>query len=324
MQLLTSKDALTRWWNSLPTDVVDGRSQSPQHARSSMHLQLEYCLVRMFIGRPFMLKKETSNLVDGFPSHLDVDAARNQASSHGEAQEYTSGHGDLIKDCINAAIEALEICQELRDGGPGLARASYVEYSSCRVSLLVLIAYSIQSFSEQYRKPLREGLDMIREMSAVGESAQSEVALIETLERALAQLHTGRRRAQYNEVSGQAGSSVSEYEAFKQWGANLRKSEMLNTSILPTVTSNSQAGKRGLPSGCPSDLPFHFHDDAPRVDHSGPSFSVTSREVNSGLLDPFDTAIGPSIFGAENSSPSVGWPTWTEAQVLGQFLADPH
>ncbi|KAJ5573996.1 uncharacterized protein N7459_008423 [Penicillium hispanicum] len=323
-RLLSSKTALTQWWNSLSADVVNGRSQSPQDVRSSMHLRLEYCLVRMFVGRPFMLKRETSESDHGSPSHSEIGAANNRVVIDGAAQRYASGREDLINDSINAAIEALLICQELRDRGPGLARASYVEYSSCRVSLLVLIAYSIQSFSEQYRKPLYEGLDMIREMSAAGESARSEVALIETLERALARLHMGRRHAQDREGPSQSRSSVSSYEAFKNWGVNLRASETQDTSAFPAIASSAQAPTPGLPPGQPSTPGLHSHGYVPVADHGNATFAVAETEPDAGVLDSFDSFLGLSIFGAENSSPSAGWPTWTEAQVLEQFLADPQ
>jgi hypothetical protein len=122
---------------------------------------------------------------------------------------------------VQGAQEALSLCRDLRDNGPGLARSSYIEYSSCRASLLVLIAHSIQTQSADFRAELRVGLDMIREMAASGESAQSEVALLESLERALIRLQHSS-----DDLNGRGGLGSSDnrqeitgYDSFKNWQA---------------------------------------------------------------------------------------------------------
>ncbi|OQD89388.1 hypothetical protein PENANT_c002G07358 [Penicillium antarcticum] len=304
-RLLTTKSALTKWWNSLPNDVVAVRAEQPEHIRSAMHLKLEYCLVRMFVGRPFLLKQETSQSNTSSPSHSD--AIENQSRlTDGGSQKSTSGRNDLIHDCIQAATEALDICQILRDSGLGLARASYIEYSSCRASLLVLIAYSIQKFSEQFRKSLYEGLDMIREMSAAGESARSEVSLIESLERALARLHTGARNDRQGEPQR---NSISDYEAFKNWGAYLAEEGKLGYSGSAPDASTSRVSTAVLPT-----------DDVAAFGNQQDCMP----EADNDLFNAFDPMIQMSIFGTENLSPSAGWPTYTEAQVLEHFLTNPH
>ncbi|KAJ6025807.1 hypothetical protein N7444_013486 [Penicillium canescens] len=304
-RLITTKSALTNWWDSLPNDVVTVRAQQPEHIRSAMHLKLEYCLVRMFVGRPFLLKQENPHSNTSSPAHSD--AIENQSrSTDGGSQKSITGRNDLIHDCIQAATEALDICQILRDSGLGLARASYIEYSSCRASLLVLIAYSIQNFSEQFRKSLYEGLEMIREMSAAGESARSEVSLIESLERALARLHTGAQNARQGESQQ---NTMSDYEAFKNWGAHL-----------------AEKGKPGYSGSAPDSSSGHVSTAALQIGDIA-AFSNHQDcmpEADNDLFNAFDPMIQMSIFGTENLSPSAGWPTYTEAQVLEHFLTNPH
>ncbi|KAJ5609589.1 fungal-specific transcription factor [Penicillium herquei] len=308
--LLACTTRLKSWWESLPEDVVTVRNHLPVDLRSKMHLRLEYCLVRMFIGRPFLLKRETSNAADISPMHSETSPGALQAMESGN-QKYLASRNDLVDDCIKAATEALGICQDLKDSGEGLARASYIEYSSCRASLLVLIAYSIQNFSEQFRKLLYSGLGMIREMSAAGESARSEVSLIETLERALAHLHTEAQKSQRDKSMVQSGYNVSDYEAFKHWGTKFRGG--IDISDMLASTSTSQI--RPLLS---SDQP-PAHDQMGELDNPGESLY---RDFDASMLGDFDSVIEMSIFGPENSSPSAAWPTWTETQVLEQFLTN--
>ncbi|KAJ5332540.1 uncharacterized protein N7506_006323 [Penicillium brevicompactum] len=300
-RLVTRKVTLTNWWNSLSKDAVDGDSQG-KHVRSIMHLRLEYCLVRMFVGRQFLLKQDTPTSNTSSPANADLVDDGNSRITDG-AQK--SGREDLIDDCIQAATEALEICQQVRDSGIGLARASYIEYSSCRASLLVLIAYSIQNFSERFRKALCGGLDMIREMSAAGESARSEVSLIESLERALARLHTGLQSSH----PGSAQSlPISDYEAFKNWGSHLTERNADSSQL-------------------PADLRSGQHDDATFPSRQQASFASENNgpgNSNMDILDAFDPLVEMSIFGAENVSPSAAWPTYTEAQVLEHFITNPQ
>ncbi|KAJ5647391.1 hypothetical protein N7490_003763 [Penicillium lividum] len=309
--LLARKMTLKAWWNTLPEDVVNERTRSPTQIRSIMHLRLEYCLVRMFMGRPFLLKRECSSTMGTSP-HSETSPSESHTSADTGNQKLSSSRRDLIDDCIEAATEALGICQDLRENSAGLARASYIEYSSCRASLLVLIAYSIQSFSEQFRKLLYNGLDMIREMSVAGESARFEVALIETLERALARLHTGPQESRVGNVT-QPEIAVSEYEMFKHWGARLREGATIDARGIATAPARQVRAPVASNQLC--------SNDNLGMDYTAAPFD---NNFDSGMFGALDSVMGMTIFGTGNSSPSAAWPTWTETQVLEQFLTNPE
>jgi hypothetical protein len=275
----------------------------------------------MFIGRPFLLKKNISESLNNSPADSEPSVADRNATSDSTSFKYSLSRKDLIDDCIEAATEALGILQELRDSGSGLARASYIEYSSCRASLLVLIAYSIQNFSEQFRNLLYKGLDMIREMSAAGESAQSEVSLIETLERALARLHAGVQQSQQGSMT-LSERPISDYETFKHWGARLRKGNMLEAANFAADSSPAQPDDVGPLTGQSSGFYSHSYGRIMDMDCSQASLSMSDRDM--GMLGALDPIIEIPLFGAENTSPSAAWPTWTETQVLEQFLMNPE
>jgi hypothetical protein len=171
--------------------------------------------------------------------------------------------------------------------------------------LLVLIAYSIRNFSGQFRKSLCEGLDMIRELSAAGESARSEVALIESLERALARLHAGP--PPHDEGSHGHGHPGSEYEAFRSWVANLAGKNVHDTT---TTTAPDVPGSQAEidSSSCwPVDL------DA-----------LSNMDFFSGYDPASDPLLQLPTFGTEDLSPSDGWLTQTETEILGRFITGPH
>ncbi|KAL4780068.1 fungal-specific transcription factor domain-containing protein [Aspergillus varians] len=216
-RLVAGKNEMEAWWKTLPDEIHNDVLPQQTHSRETIHLRLEYCLVCMFIGRPLLLNRASSRSTPTSP-----DGSENRSPSNASANpdgNTSSNYGmhrqELVISCVRAAREALNLCRTLRDTGPGLARSSYIEYSSCRASLLVLIADSIQNPSAQYRAELRGGLDMIREMAAAGDSARSEVALLESLERSLARL---RYSNENNDRDGDRHTDNG-YEDFKHWEA---------------------------------------------------------------------------------------------------------
>lgn len=128
----------------------------------------------------------------------------------------------LVQDCVAAAREVISVCHDLQNGSIGLAKSSYTEYSSCRASLLVLIAYSVCYRTNEFASTLQRGLDAIREMASVGDSARSEVHLLETLESALHRLHvfdpttTEPKVAAAEDLAEEGG-----YEGFVNWYSRL-------------------------------------------------------------------------------------------------------
>jgi hypothetical protein len=185
----------------------------------------------------------------------------------------------------------------------------------------VLIAYSIQSRSEEFRKPLRDGLDMIREMSAAGDSARSEVALIEALERALARLRSETQTTQRGETPSETVSPISDYDVFRHWGSMWKNGRPVN---MPESIAVPFAGTDMAFSVQPANFDYNSMNHL----EEGVGSSLLSSAPNGGLrsdaLLALDSVNELSIFGAGNLPLSSGWPTQTEAQVLEQFLATPE
>lgn len=208
-------------WSPPRRDSLSGSTTNqPEQPRTrqEIHCRLECCLLHMFIGRPFILahrqvRKDTS------ASPETSGAPRRESTASQEQWDF------LVQDCVAAAQDAINICHTLQTGDMALAKSSYVEYSSCRASLLVLIAYSICHCTNEFSVTLQKGLEAIREMASVGDSARSEVSLIETLEAALHRLHMFDLSPK--QPTSPAGSSEQEgYEGLVSWYTRLRGSAM--------------------------------------------------------------------------------------------------
>ncbi|KAL5119245.1 hypothetical protein ACEQ8H_002732 [Pleosporales sp. CAS-2024a] len=162
----------------------------------------------------------------------------------------------LIHDSISAAEEVIDICHDMRTNGEGLARSSYAEYSSCRASLLALIAHSVCCRTNEHSITLRKGLDAIREMASVGESAQSEVSLLESLDEALHRVYAFD--GDHDSSTIEDDLNQSGYEGLLKWYRSI-------ASTGSTVTSSSRDGSNEFQGVRVPDAGFAQH--GPRRDH---------------------------------------------------------
>ncbi|GLA12768.1 hypothetical protein AnigIFM63309_007604 [Aspergillus niger] len=216
-RLLNLRKNLVDWWGTLPeeTNCRDLNPAGPLF-RSNVHLKLDYCLTRIFLGRPFLFSTNravSSATLPGAPLKTPSGPAKNRST--------------LITDCVEAALEIIDLCRLLRDER-GLARASFTEFSSCRAALLVILAQSLTKRTERLREALDKGMALIKIMSMGVGSARAAVSVIETLERAI------RRLEEYSQTQPQGSTGVVEsaYDRFKNWEM-LWKTGPISPEIVP-------------------------------------------------------------------------------------------
>ncbi|KAA8643610.1 fungal specific transcription factor domain-containing protein [Aspergillus tanneri] len=250
-ELRAVRKELCDWWASLPFEV-HCRDLNPNGPlfRCNVHLELTYSTATIYIGRPFIFLQPKS------PAQESTDDIRT------ETVKMLSG------DCVRACLRIIDLCQLMHDS-VGLARVSYTEFSSCRAALLALIAQRLTRSSEEICNALARGMVLIRQMCVGLESARSEVAVIEALERARLQLDSPSET--------EPGPAVSEtgYEQFRRW-AQLWRVESLSSPPLPELG--------------------HENIEIPDLDSSVPSFdgflSSFPQELNAfaaiPTLDDFD------------------------------------
>jgi hypothetical protein len=359
LRLTEMKGELTAWFESIPESAFSVSRGDGQAYRSVVHLKLLYCLLRMFIGRPFLF---TGSRLDQPSPDSPPDARKYSAESkHRENSTTSTIDGKrrpsrrlaLVQTTVDAAVEALELCRTLFETSEGLARASYIEYSSCRASMLVLIAYSIQERTNQFQEVMKAGLEMVREMSPASESARAESALIEALERAVHRLQMfspdwQRRR---DSLGGPPATTpqrtqLSNYDRFKSWQQSWRQgtggaSGAMGPPTPPQVDiSNSSLDQQQYPSpfngsdravtgheAFPVPTSAPINSDAP--DTSAPQYSQTHAQAEFHSAAAAEAVFFQTLNTMPDVTPSTaavnGWLTQArpERQVLDHFLSMP-
>lgn len=234
--MLTQRKQLIEWWATLPEETYC-RDLNPAGGlfRSNVHLKLDYCLTRIFIGRPFL-----------FSNVKGINPASSGGTSQASVNSRSKTRSVLVTDCVEAALEIVDLCRLLRDE-TGLARASYTEFSSCRAALLVILAQSLTKRTERLRNALSQGMGLIKIMSMGVGSARSAVNVIEALERAI------RRLDDWSESQAQNRQDVvdSGYERFKNWEMLWKTGPIspATSATTATATTTNIAGQIPRTSG---------------------------------------------------------------------------
>lgn len=210
------------WWPSRDTQSAQCFVEKAT-SRAQVHFRLEFCLLEMFSGRPFILadsQQRSHTLREGHVGQTrprpHANPAPCQCLENNLAQSSPPWEF-LVRDCVGSAEETIQLCLSLKSSRIGLARSSYIEYSACRASLLVLIAYSIFYRTTKFSGPLRTGLSVIKEMVSSGDSARYEVDLLETLESALHRLHALHPAYIPSTANSIDTCGASGYEGFLNW-----------------------------------------------------------------------------------------------------------
>ncbi|KAJ5671905.1 hypothetical protein N7507_001032 [Penicillium longicatenatum] len=247
-RLLNIRKHLIEWWSTLPeeTSCRDLNPAGPLF-RSNVHLKLDYCLTRIFIGRPFL-----------FSNFKALQTPNSQAfkGPSGISKIRTT----LVTDCVEAALEIIDLCRLLRDE-TGLARASFTEFSSCRAALLVILAQGLTKRTERLGAALEQGVSLIKIMSMGVGSARSAVSVIEALERAIRRLEMWSESQQ---AQNNGGSLESAYDRFKNWEMLWKTGPVSPSTASSWEQKNLHTGDGlGLPQqGMPSHTPAPLGIDA--------------------------------------------------------------
>jgi hypothetical protein len=190
-------------------------------------MEINYAMLRLYMGRPFILVRATNS------SSAEVDSPRDPGLDISAT---------LSTDGVQAATRIIELCQLLQDT-VGLARISYTEFSSCRAALLAIIAQSLNARPDYLRDALLQGMTLIRQMCVGLESARSEVAVIEALEQAARRLD--RRSRSEDTATSQVDSA---YSQFRRW-ARLWQNEPSSLSAMPESQPTTQSDDPQLTAG---------------------------------------------------------------------------
>ncbi|KAJ4147627.1 hypothetical protein LMH87_002139 [Akanthomyces muscarius] len=222
---------LVKWWGGLENAAFYNNEQpSSGPFRPRMHLRLEYCMVRMFLGRIFIL-----------PQDGPLDSGNRSTPSSDTTSR--SPRSTLVHDCAEAALSVIDACRVIART-VGLARSSYTEFSSCRAALLVITTQCLTQNTDRFRQALRDGVVMLKDMSSGSQSWHSEASLIEAFERAIASMNT-----RHPGVGGApADAEESDYAKFKKWEQMMQKYPSATQSTASIVASEDMAPQGWRPA----------------------------------------------------------------------------
>jgi hypothetical protein len=203
-------------------------------------------MVRMYAGRLFITPRrehhgKASKSPAGAASRRSEDndspasATAGSASGSGQHLNGLSSHSSsqrrssLVSDCVDAALSVVDICRTLQSG-IGLARASYTEFSTLRIALLVILSQFLAKYqsrqnvdptsgrtTEALRQPLCDGIAMLKSMSTWGASARFDASLIEAFEHTIARMESSGQSGGVVQQAETQRPSESNYEMFKRW-----------------------------------------------------------------------------------------------------------
>lgn len=228
-RLIDIRDKLDRWWSDLPSQV-HCRDLNPSGPlfRSNIHLEIYHITTIIYIGRPFIIcpSSEAHNITPG---------------NNSSPQNPPSVIKQLSDESLDAALRGIELCQILQDS-VGLARVSYTEFSACRIALLALIAHSLNQPTARISTALTQGMAIIRQICTGLESAKSEVAVIEALERARQRLYSPDTTEESH-----LERFTSAYDQFQEW-AKLWRIDPLLGNIAGSPDMSFPVGTQSNPS----------------------------------------------------------------------------
>ncbi|OQD61841.1 hypothetical protein PENPOL_c015G08210 [Penicillium polonicum] len=243
-RLLNFRKHLVDWWSTLPEEITcrDLNPAGPLF-RANVHLKLDYCLTRVFIGRPFLF----SNIKGIYQTPSQGPPYKGSAALSG----LSKNRATLVTDCVEAALEIIDLCRLLRDE-TGLARASFTEFSSCRAALLVILAQGLTKRTERLGAALEQGISLIKIMSMGVGSARSAVSVIEALERAIRRLEAWSE-TQPDMSSG--GAVESAYDRFKNWEMLWKAGPISPSTLAWQQQENYASSEQNVPQSVPSQAP---------------------------------------------------------------------
>lgn len=251
-------------------------------------------MVRVFAGRPFIFLRVANRGSSASASSSPTDQPPQQRTHANPPRSKTDARSVLVSDCVEAALAIIDTCKALQNG-VGAARASYTEFSACRVALLVIITQCLQGKTERLRQSLKDGVGIIKALSAGGgESARSEASLIEVLERAIGRLDV-------------QDDTSNPYARFKKWEMLWKSDASIGSSTQAPGSSTDGPANGAQGSPVPGNVPF--------VPGTGPWTGARDDPGGPAAL----AAASPSWAGPWTAASSMDWDFSSFPQTMDEF-----
>jgi hypothetical protein len=139
-----------------------------------------------------------------------------------------------VDDAEYSGYEIIDICAML-DESTGLAAASYIESSSCRAAVLVMLAQSLIGRCHLFRGKLQQGMDLIRKMERTQAESTSDTSAITSIYDAINALAPHKRNQKYKKASSVVNSKGG-FQSFQDWAKDGCRQSSVGTALDGTLT----------------------------------------------------------------------------------------
>lgn len=215
---LTSKRSAEKWWEEQSISRTPVMSQ----CRRSAQLHLYYHISLVYLCRPFIL-------------------SRSYAKQPPTSASQTAGPLDkLAEDAVTSACQLVDILTIL-DSTIGLARASYIEFSSCRAAAMVILAASLTNKTEELALKRSLAITMINKMALTIAASQSDASLLTAIDASIRRMDEDKATPSRDTTSLSTETEQAKYDTFKKWATNRQgEQEIIPQSVdqTPTTVSN--------------------------------------------------------------------------------------
>jgi hypothetical protein len=211
-QLMDMRRRYKQWWSNL--DI--SRIPILQLNRYTAPLQLCHHLNLVYMGRSLIF------------------APSIRAESPKSSLETRNAIAELVDDAEYSGYEIIDICAML-DESTGLAAASYIESSSCRAAVLVMLAQSLIGRCHLFRGKLQQGMDLIRKMERTQAESTSDTSAITSIYDAINALAPHKRNQKYKKASSVVNSKGG-FQSFQDWAKDGCRQSSVGTALDGTLT----------------------------------------------------------------------------------------
>lgn len=194
-RVLNSKRGFEKFWEERPVS----RTPVMEQCRRSAQLHLYYHLSLVYLCRPFILNRSSARQqpTDGSQPIGPLDV--------------------LAEDAVTNACYIIDILAIL-DSTIGLARGSYIEFSSCRAAGLVVLAASLTNKSETLALKRVLAIQLIQKMALTIAASQSDASLLTAIDASIRRMDN--ETALSNDNSDDTRAEQARYDTFKKWASN--------------------------------------------------------------------------------------------------------
>lgn len=219
-RVIKSKLSAEKWW----AEQSISRAPVMSQCRRSAQLHLYYHISLVYLCRPFILSRSYGK-----------QPPSTTPQSSGPLEK-------LAEDAVTSACHVVDILA-IMDSSIGLARASYIEFSSCRAAGMVILAASLTNKTEELAMKRALAMQFINKMALTIAASQSDASLLTAIDASIRKMDEDKNATTGNVTYLNIHPDQAKYDTFKKWASNRQgEPEITIDPVEQTPTNTSGSG----------------------------------------------------------------------------------